>query len=288
VKNWTRAGALLTSFSLISAFWGCVSYGQTKAVPGNPTRPNSKTPLGGSFPGAPRTLRSSREPIPRGRPEDGSEDAPASKGIYIVAPGDVSVPKSSTLRLYKTWSLFLINNPGWITPQSSDKVKVLYVSFEAFGKVIGPDNLAVWFASGSSSAKPFTEEPTANAYLPLDIDRSVAFCEKLGLPPSQGPYILITTEYPGAGLPAQPDTILPTALKNYEIVRLYNASPDQITRLITGVADQLTVGDVSHLNEQSEPYWRAWQKAFENVRDTLASMKISLKIKTPFFESEVK
>jgi hypothetical protein len=156
---------------------------------------------------------------------------------------------------------------------SIDKTKVLYDSFEAFGQVIGPDNLAVWF--GEYAGLP-------------DIDRSAAFCLKLGLPPSRGPYILITTEYPGAGLPSEPETVLPIKLKNYEILELNNANADQIAQLITRVADQLTTGDVSHLNQKSESYWRAWQKAFENVRNMHASMKISLKIKTPFFESELK
>lgn len=88
-------------------------------------------------------------------------------------------------------------------------------------------------------------------------------------------------------MPSNPETVLPTSLTNYEIVTLNNASADQITQLITGFADQLTTCDVSHLNEQAESYWRVWQKAFENVRNMFASLKITLKIKTPFFESEV-
>jgi hypothetical protein len=152
----------------------------------------------------------------------------------------------------------------------------------------------VWIRSLSNqwclgASKLFPKIDSANEpYTSPDVDRSVAFCQKLSLPPSRGPYILVTTEYPGAGLPKEPGTILPVSLKNYEILELNNNSPDQIGQLITGIADQLTTGDVSHLNEKSEPYWRTWQRAFESVRDMITSMKISLKIKTPFFETEVK
>src|SRR6266581_8603865 len=48
---------------------------------------------------------------------------------------------------YKTWSLFLINNPQWVVAESNDKVKRLYDQFQAFGRAIGRYNVAVWFWS---------------------------------------------------------------------------------------------------------------------------------------------
>ena len=39
---------------------------------------------------------------------------------------------------YRTWSLFLINNPQWLVTESNEKIKSLYDQFEAFGEAIGP------------------------------------------------------------------------------------------------------------------------------------------------------
>ena len=110
---------------------------------------------------------------------------------------------------YRTWSLFLINNPQWLVTESNEKVKSLYDQFEAFGEAIGPNQVAVWFWSGKTQRD-------------VDVARSVEFCEKLKLPPSGGPYILVTSDYPGKGLMSDPSSLLPTPLKSYYTVSLNN------------------------------------------------------------------
>jgi len=187
------------------------------------------------------------------------------------------IPKRS----YKSWSLFLVNNPEWVLPESNEKLKKLYNQFEAFGKSIGPDHLAVWFWSQNIRNDQY--------YKAVDVIRSAAFCAKLKLPPSKGPYLLVTTEYPGAGLLDTPGSVLPAKLENSEVLELNNLDAAEITRLLSALADKLVAGDVSKLNVNSEDYWRGWQRAYEDIRGTILglSKKVTLKIKTSFFEIEL-
>src|SRR5215510_10002830 len=78
---------------------------------------------------------------------------------------------------YKSWSLFLVNNPQWLVSESNEKIKKLYNQFEAFGRAIGDDHVAVWFWSKKALQDP-------SYYKAVDVTRSAAFCKKLNLPPS--------------------------------------------------------------------------------------------------------
>ncbi len=190
---------------------------------------------------------------------------------------NVPIPEDS----YRSWSLFLISNPEWILPGSNDNLMDLYEIFEAFGRAIGPDHLAVWF---------WREYPRYDMfYKSVDVLRSSAFCQRLKLPPSGGPYILVTTEYPGTGqLGLYPETF-PDDLKNFCVLKLNGADASEIMRLLTELADQLVAGNLDELDPQSEEYWRTWQSSFEAIRDTLVgfSKKVNLRIKTSFFEVEI-
>jgi hypothetical protein len=77
---------------------------------------------------------------------------------------------------YKSWSLFLVCNPGWILANGDDGIGKLFRAYMAFGKAIGPDNLAIWF-----SDPPGQVATTENT----DIERMSTYCEKFGLLPSQ-------------------------------------------------------------------------------------------------------
>jgi hypothetical protein len=188
------------------------------------------------------------------------------------------IPRES----FKSWSLLLISNPEWVLPQSNDKLKQLYLQFKAFGGAIGPSHVAVWFATG----KPSENE----LYNSVDVVRSSAFCERLKLPPSQGPYLLVTTDYPGEGdLGHYPSTFLDT-LYNYNVIALNGAEPAQIARLLNHLADTLLVSGIVKLDSHTEGYWRTWERTFESMRKFLVgvSSKITFKIKTEFFETDIK
>lgn len=176
---------------------------------------------------------------------------------------------------YKTWSLFLINNPQWLVAESNEKIRRLYDQFEAFGKAIGPNHVAVWFWSGEAQAD-------------VDVDRSARFCERLKLPPSGGPYILVTSDYPGNGLTSDPSSFLPTPLKSYYTVSLNNKSADEIIQLLTSVADKITADRLSELNSSSKSWWSGWQQTFEGIRGFLSSRQMTVDIKTPFSDLEIK
>ena len=185
------------------------------------------------------------------------------------------IPKES----YKSWSLFLISNPEWVLPESNDKLKQLYDRFQAFGRAIGPDHLAVWFGSQSISD---------DFYKDVDVLRSAAFCAKLKLPLSKSPYVIVTTDYPGSGLlSSYPETF--EDIENYSVLQLNEADASEITEILTELGDQLIVGSLLETNPNSEDFWRIWQQSFEDLRDNLVgfSKKIRLKIKTSFFEIEI-
>src|SRR5262245_19572957 len=46
---------------------------------------------------------------------------------------------------YKSWSLFLVSRQSWLVTPNKELVADLYDRFEAFGRQIGDDHLAVWF-----------------------------------------------------------------------------------------------------------------------------------------------
>jgi hypothetical protein len=168
-------------------------------------------------------------------------------------------PRLSTEQLFfKTWSLFLI-----ALAQSNDRIKSLYDQFEAFGGAIGPDNLAVWFW-------PENVFPEL-LFKGVDVDRAAVFCTKLKLPPSGGPYILVTSDYPGEGLIDDPSSFLPTPLKSYYSVSLNNKSADEIIQLLTSVADKITADRLSDLDSSSVGWWIWWRRMFEGIRGFLSS-----------------
>src|ERR1035437_5100893 len=188
-----------------------------------------------------------------------------------VAP----IPKSS----YETWSLFLVNNPQWLVPESNKKITNLYDQFEAFGRAIGPRDVAVWFWSSSVMS---------GARARVDVARSATFCEKLKLPPSGGPYILVTNVYPGEGQVGRPATFLPVPLRSYCTVSLNNKSADEIMDLLTRLADKITADRLTDLDSRSELYWSKWQRAFEGIRDFLSNRQMTVTIKTPLSEIQIK
>ena len=203
------------------------------------------------------------------------KNAKAQEAVTIFTPNS-PIPK----KFYKSWSLFLITSPEWVLPESNDKLKNLYDVFQAFGRAIGPDHVAVWFWSKDPNLEQY--------YKAVDVMRSAAFCTKLKLPPSKGPYILVTTEYPGPSILRSPETF-PNELKNFQVIDLNNATASEVIRLLNDLADKLVASDISEIDPHSEEYWREWQRSFEAVKNTIITLskKITLKIKTGFFEADI-
>ena len=66
--------------------------------------------------------------------------AGAQAAVEIVSTTG-EIPRAS----FKSWSIFLVCNPDWVSPEKSGDLANLYRRFKSFGDAIGRDNLAVWF-----------------------------------------------------------------------------------------------------------------------------------------------
>jgi hypothetical protein len=197
------------------------------------------------------------------------------------------IPQRSSQGTYKSWSVFLINNPEWVVAENAERLKQLYDQFQAFGKSIGPDHVAIWFWTQN-----IWDDPN---YKMVDVIRSVALVQKLNvLQPdlkfsaARGPYLFITTEYPGPGLADRSETIFPTSPKNIAYLELNNKGAAEITKLLTQAADAIVSGNISKLNVGSETYWRGMQGAFEAIQSFLSQLTVKFTIKTPFVDTEIK
>src|SRR5947209_6237768 len=80
--------------------------------------------------------------------------------------------------MYKTWSLFVVCNPDWVSPEKSADLRNLYQRFKSFGDAIGRDNLAVWFWKRRAA---LTDPQLAEN---VDVARGADFCAAVGRAPS--------------------------------------------------------------------------------------------------------
>ncbi|HKW00277.1 MAG TPA: hypothetical protein VJN96_10660, partial [Vicinamibacterales bacterium] len=124
---------------------------------------------------------------------------------------------------FKSWSLFLVCNPDWASPEKSGDLADLYYRFARFGDAIGDDNLAVWFWK--------REVPVSDPKLSenVDVARSAQFCRAIERPPSQGPYLVVTNAYPD--VKAFP--------KERAIFELGGLPPAELSKLLNKLTDQL-------------------------------------------------
>lgn len=201
-----------------------------------------------------------------------TSEAVAQDAVTVFAPEPI--PEE-----YRSWSLFLICNPAWALPESDEQLEMLFRRFDAFGEAIGPGHAAVWF---------WSHPPEGRLSKSLDMLRSAAFCEKHGLLPSRSPHILFTTDYPGAGdLDAYPETF--RDLSNSYVIELAGASADEITLLLTRLADRILVPDAPLPEPGSERFWRGWQGTFEAMRSGLGDIAegVRVVIRTTFFTDEI-
>jgi hypothetical protein len=127
-------------------------------------------------------------------------------------------------RNYKSWSLFLVCNPGWFNAEKPQDVSTLFGNFIGFGRTIGDDNAAVWFWKKTSTSI-FAEN--------VDVERSVRFCRAYELKPSSSPYVLVTTKYP--------DEAAPKSKGDYAVFQLGGVSPNEVSRVLAKLTDDLVL-----------------------------------------------
>ena len=145
-------------------------------------------------------------------------------GVEAQAIQEIVEPTAKISRdSYKTWSLFLMCNPDWVSADRSRDVENLYWRFRAFGDAIGKENLAVWFWKQKTS----TRDPRLAEN--IDVARSAEYCRVLEKKPSEGPYLVITTAYPD--LAAFP--------RDRAVLELGGRDPAALAKLLNALTDQL-------------------------------------------------
>jgi len=193
---------------------------------------------------------------------------------YTSVIGKEAIPREG----YKSWSLFLVTNQSWLTKElhparppiraygNADYVLGLYHRAQDFGRVIGRDHLAVWFWK-TTRTLPNDQSAAEN----VDVERAIAYCEKLKLKPSEGPYLLFTTTYPDETAPPSAFTVIALG-------------PDaaRIDRLLTRLGDQLVTEGVIRKAAFTQPsgtdaFWSAW---FEATRQALVSLDLDFRVST--------
>jgi hypothetical protein len=201
---------------------------------------------------------------------------------FTAVRGKEPIPREG----YKSWSLFLVTNQSWLRqelapptgryppPVNADWVLDLYNRSRTFGRVIGNDHLAVWFWQ-----KTTTLPNDASAAANVDVERAIAFCEKLKLKPSAGPYLLFTTTYPDENTP-------PSAFSVIEL----GPSAERISRLLTRLGDELVTEGMIRESSFTQPtgtddFWSAW---FDATRHALTNLGLSFRfsIRTPTLSLE--
>ena len=188
---------------------------------------------------------------------------------FTTVTGKEPIPREG----YKSWSLFLVTNQSWLTrelsqptppiraPVNADWVLDLYQRSRVFGRVIGKDHLAVWFWTKTA---PLLGQASAAEL--VDVERAIAFCAKLKLKPSEGPYLIFTTTYPDENAP-------PSA---FSVIKL-GTSADRISTLLARLGDELVTQGMVRESTFTQPtntddFWRAW---FEATRRSLANLGLT-------------
>jgi hypothetical protein len=207
--------------------------------------------------------------------------SPVSAGAQataeLVSPTE-QIPRGS----FKTWSIFLICNPDWATPDKSAELANLYRRFKPFGDAIGRDNLAVWFWK----RRVRVDDPKLAEN--VDVARSAEFCAALGKPPSQGPYLVVTAAYPdAAAFPKERAIFELGGLPPADLAKLLNTLTDQL--LLQGRVDAAVAAASAGTVAPPQPP-SLWIRLLEGARQSLIGFgcAVKLQIDTGLLNAELR
>jgi len=175
---------------------------------------------------------------------------------------------------FETWSLFLVCHQRWLLSESNDEMGALHNQFLAFGEAIGPDHLAVWFLQDPEPIHSESNIP--------DVQRNIEYCLKFNLPLSDGPYVVVTSNYPDNLDVESPDS-------SFLIVHLNGADSVEISNLLTELNQKIRTEELATFAPDGSGFWVLLVDIFVSSRDTLLSLGEGVKVtfKTPFFSAEV-
>jgi hypothetical protein len=182
------------------------------------------------------------------KPPSQKPPPPQLEQQQVVRPGNNRLLDATPIRRnFKSWTLFLVCDPQWLSSEKAADLLDLYVSFKNFGDAIGDDNLAVWFskAAGTSNLSVGADP---------DVEMSSRYCRQWGLKPSHGPYVVVTTTYPAThpvniysplGLVALPPD-------DSAVFELGSMKSTEIHALLSRLTDQLLLGNNARNNTQQK------------------------------------
>lgn len=183
----------------------------------------------------------------------------------LVGPTPV-IPRDA----FRTWSLFLVCNPDWVTPQKSADLAGLYWSFKRFGNAIGKDHLAVWFWTKTAR----TDDPRLTEN--VNVAASADYCAALKLRPSAGPFLVITTAYPELkAFPRDRAVFELGGLGSTELTKLLNALNDDL--IVEGKVDAARAAAVTRPPPDSSTGF--WIRLLEATRRSMIGFGCTVNVK---------
>jgi hypothetical protein len=164
-------------------------------------------------------------------------------------------------RSYESWSLFLVCNAVWLASgeAAQNNMRDLYLAFGVFGKIIGNDNLAVWFRKSA-----VTTPSAAEAY---DADEAANYCIHYGLSANDSPHIVVTTTYPAKN----------GSRGNYYAISLNGLDNQNRLKLLNTIRDRIVMSDFRAVQFDSDRYWRGWTQILQESAQILGQAIASLK-----------
>ncbi len=183
-----------------------------------------------------------------------------AQAIAEILP-DEPVPEG-----YKSQVLFLICNPDWLLEEKEEDLLSLYAYFQAFGRAIGKDNVAVWFWR----SQPDLADGLADD---VDVERSASSCTQLELRPSEGPHIVVTSKW---------DT-------DHLVLALGGLDAAGARTVLAVLTDKLVAGGIDAAEVQDQIFWQTWRQAWDEAIGVLGSVARASKFKivTKFFTWEL-
>jgi hypothetical protein len=182
---------------------------------------------------------------------------------YPILEGDV--PKVQ--RYFRSWSLFLISNPEWLSAESDDRISELHNAYTAFSRAIGDSHAAVFFWKKKPKVTAGRLE-SSNLAVNIDAARCAAYATALQLDTSRSPHIVVTTTRPS------PDSKLSKSL----ILELNGARAASVMRLLTLLSAQLITQKLNQADLDTLAWWLGWKDAFLKVLEAVTDRgKVTIK-----------
>jgi len=174
---------------------------------------------------------------------------------------------------YKSWSLFLVCNPEWLSAEKSKDLYGLYQQFQNFGKTIGNDHVAVWFWKSKKNAM----DPRLADN--VDVERSIRYCKALNLKPSESPHIVVMGSYPD-------EAAVPKDFAAYQLAKM---APQDISGLLAKLSDQLLLQNKVGPDSSPEPPGQLWVRLLSATQQLIGKFGCtwSFKINTGVLSADL-